>query len=399
MFEDFQKSLIMHSLSQQQARNNRNTSSGMQIEREDELVSETAIFEKIVGGSFNLVSTDYSFGHVITNSMLREFPGRPALLAVTTASTNTLVYGLSAKSPYLQSNMILRLCSQGNSWLTNDVDIHRDFWDLSDDSGRILTACSDGNLRLWLCDFSSKNHKDKSGVPSSNTALTYKVHSSKINRARFLWPIEAAISVSETGEIALTDLLEEKQIAMYKQHMSSLTALGLHPSSALVAVGESTGYVAIWDLRVGKYICDFNTDFKHLESKYYDKDMTFDEKKITSRHRSKVTNINFNTSGTLLASSSEDCSVSIWDLRKQQLVKTLAGHKERVVNAQFHPKSDRFVISASADGELRIWDWFSQIVVKQLNAGKNKLATFSVDSEWKMVALGHADKSLNIMSN
>lgn len=399
MFEDFQKSLLMHSLSCHKNQDSSFKQTGMQIEHHEGLETESIVFEKIISSTFNLASTDYSFGQAITNSLLRQFSGRSSLLAVTTASTNTLVYGLSNSSPYLQPNMTLRLCSQGSSWLTYDVDIHRDFWDLSDDSGRILTACSDGNLRLWLCDFNSSTQHDKSGISSSTAALTYKVHSSKINRARFLWPLEAAVSISETGEIALTDLLEEKQIASYKQHVSPLTALALHPNSALIAVGESTGYMVIWDLRVGKYICDFNTDFKQFEAKYNDRNMEFDEKKVTNRHRSKVTNINFDSSGTLLASSSEDSSVKVWDLRKQQLVKTLAGHQERVVNAYFHPKCDRFVISASSDGEVKIWDWFSQIVVKELNVGKSKLATFSVDSEWKMLALGHADKSLNIMSN
>ena len=55
----------------------------------------------------------------------------------------------------------------------------------------------------------------------------------------------------------------------------------------------------------------------------------------------------------LLASSSEDCTIKIWDYDTGNLEKTLKGHTQSVNYVKFHEK---YLASASSDLSVKIWE-------------------------------------------
>jgi U3 small nucleolar RNA-associated protein 12 len=98
---------------------------------------------------------------------------------------------------------------------------------------------------------------------------------------------------------------------------SPVSALQLRPnpsgvSTALaktfVAAGYEDGVVRIW-----------NIDQQALQSAF-------------SGHRQGVTCFNFNTSGTLLVSGSQDTTLIIWDLLSESGLYKLRGHKGTFLN-------------------------------------------------------------------
>ena len=71
-------------------------------------------------------------------------------------------------------------------------------------------------------------------------------------------------------------------------------------------------------------------------------------------HTGVISAMDFNRDGTLLASSSWDHSVRLWDFKKGTLQRTFLGHRGEVWSVALSPDGD-FVASGSKDGEVKIW--------------------------------------------
>lgn len=71
-------------------------------------------------------------------------------------------------------------------------------------------------------------------------------------------------------------------------------------------------------------------------------------------HTGIISAMNFNQDGSLLATSSWDHSVRLWDFEKGSLQKTFLGHRGEVWSVALPPEGE-FIASGSKDGEVRIW--------------------------------------------
>ena len=63
----------------------------------------------------------------------------------------------------------------------------------------------------------------------------------------------------------------------------------------------------------------------------------------------------FNTDGSLLASSSEDSTIKLWDTSDWTLKSTLIGHKSGVYEIVFSPNG-QLLLSGSDDDTARLWN-------------------------------------------
>ncbi|CAI8029116.1 Transcription initiation factor TFIID subunit 5 [Geodia barretti] len=71
-------------------------------------------------------------------------------------------------------------------------------------------------------------------------------------------------------------------------------------------------------------------------------------------HRGPVYGTSFNSKGSFLLSSSEDCTVRLWDVDKRSCVVCYHGHQYPVWNVTFSPV-DVYFISCSHDMTARLW--------------------------------------------
>lgn len=72
-------------------------------------------------------------------------------------------------------------------------------------------------------------------------------------------------------------------------------------------------------------------------------------------HGGEITNVTFSPTGTMLASSSRDGTVRLWDASTGDELRVLAGHTDRVRAVSFSPDGSQ-VASASWDGTVRVWN-------------------------------------------
>ena len=72
-------------------------------------------------------------------------------------------------------------------------------------------------------------------------------------------------------------------------------------------------------------------------------------------HNSWVVALTFNSQGTLLASSSSDCLVNLWELKTGRCIYTLSEHPQEVWSIEFSPDG-KTLASGCDDSLVRLWD-------------------------------------------
>jgi len=126
-------------------------------------------------------------------------------------------------------------------------------------------------------------------------------------------------------------------------------------SSNLVAIGNMTPDIELWDLDV---VNTLEPAFC-LKGKWKHKRKKKALKKVeTSRgHSDAVLALSWNKNRQqILGSASADTSVGVWDLSHGRVVSFLANHTDKVQAVQWHPVEDQLLVSGCYDGCVRLFD-------------------------------------------
>ena len=338
--------------------------------------------------SYKLESSYWTLEHPVTSLKLLHNEAADPVLAIGTFSQNSKLLFLDSQSPYFNENNHIELRDSESFYKTIDIDIHKNFHSISENNGKVLTACSDGGIRLWTADIAKKNNQNK---------YLYKYHDHKVNRARFVDDQGFFVSICEGGLLKVIDIEKANCLATMTKNEVPLTSIALHSNPAIVYTGDDAGYGVVWDLRVRKYICDFNN--KQLVSEFDDKELfpkSFRKDKVADRHSNKITRSSFNREGSLLVTGSEDHMAVVWDFRKQKLVKRLPAHNKRLVHTSFHPYNDKILLTASSEGDIKTWDWYNSLQHNELVSSYQKLSSLAFNPANNTFICGYLNKKVDL---
>jgi len=115
-------------------------------------------------------------------------------------------------------------------------------------------------------------------------------------------------------------------------------------------------------------------------------------------HSDNITAISFNQNSTLLATSSYDNTIKIWDIQDCDIFTTqiaeLVGHENWVEGISFSPNGET-IASIGWDKTIGLWDWQSENMIMKL--GSNEMPTsIGISPDGERLAVGDQEGNLTI---
>lgn len=148
------------------------------------------------------------------------------------------------------------------------------------------------------------------------------------------------------------------------------STVAFSPQGSVMAAGSDNGHVRLWDTIVDTKSyqvyedrvdsVEISSDGQLVASTSSDKTVRLWEvatgrcKEILHGHADRVTAAVFSLSGKLLASASYDRTIKVWDVRNGICIRTFEGHADTVTDVSFSPEG-MTIVAASKDCTVRLW--------------------------------------------
>lgn len=205
---------------------------------------------------------------------------------------------------------------------------------------------------------------------------------------------------SEDQTVKLWDLSSSGCAREFKQS-KSVTCASLHPNQAELIIGLQNGVVCVIDLTAGKISHEIQLDDCAIRSvsispdgsmlcavnnsgMCYVWDMPQNDTSILQQRLSKrahqeyALSCLFSPNSKLLATTSSDETIKIWNTSDWTEEKTLVGHQQWVWDCSFSGDS-AFLLSGASDKTARLWDISQGETVRQYQGHAKSVCCVSLN--------------------
>lgn len=202
-------------------------------------------------------------------------------------------------------------------------------------------------------------------------------HDAAVNAVAFMPGDQQALSASDDGTLALWDLETGARLFRLDGHSGKVAAVAVSPDGRMAASAGWDRTVRIWDLETRSTLhvlawrdsvnaVSFSRDGKRVIAGGSDGELivwrVMDGTRLMalSSHDFAVTDLDHREDGDLIATSSTDETVRLWDLEMAGKttangpIATLYGHVGPVLAVELSPDGT-LVASGGVDGTVRVW--------------------------------------------
>lgn len=228
-----------------------------------------------------------------------------------------------------------------------------------DPSGeRVATVSEDGTFAVWsTSDGTLSNTFGEQGVPIINAEQS---------------PDGMRIaSVTGDGSIWIWELDTGRLVTTLTDSDASFATVAWS-STSLLAGGSTQGRVTVW--RVGESLT---------------------EPIRVAAHQGEVTQLGFNSDGSLLASGGMDGVLSVCRANSGELLYQTNAHEDEITELTFL-RDDEWLVTAGVDGTAKVWSADSGVLLRQLVGHEDSIDTLDVTTDGSWLATGSSDTTVRL---
>ena len=201
--------------------------------------------------------------------------------------------------------------------------------------------------------------------------------------------------------------------SVFTKSFSRVWSVDFNFNDTLLAIGDKTGFICIWEVAHqklisfflahagGVYSVKFSPNNNMLVScgadkmiKYWNINKRVCHKTLEG-HDDVVRSISFSPDGQRLLSGSYDKTLRLWDIHTGECLKIFQGHLGEVFSVAFYPDGNLFA-SGSMDNTIRVWSLKKDKCLRVLEGHTDKIFSLQICSEEKVIASGGADKTIRL---
>lgn len=277
--------------------------------------------------------------------------------------------------------------SDGKKIVTGSEDMTAKLWDAG--NGKLLLTLKGHKALLWQARFSHDGTKIVTASDdmtaklwdASTGKLLYDLNGNlaAVKSAQFSYDGKYIVTASDDGDAKVWDANTGKLFKSLEAHFDIVNDAQFSPDGKKIVTASSDKSAIIWETATGKVLKDmlghssfvksavFSPDGKNILTANYD--YTFKKwdsfqgdllgywgsNNIIFSAEYSPANKRDSVGGKKIVTASADSTAKIWDNASCNLLVTLKGHRNWVMDAQFSPDAGK-IVTASWDKTVKIWD-------------------------------------------
>jgi WD40 repeat protein len=238
------------------------------------------------------------------------------------------------------------------------------------DGGRIITAGSDYNLRLWDLE-SGKEVWCLGGHTAPIYGAAFSPDGKRILSCGVDSHFNNWLSGVVDNSIRLWDTKTGKPVRRLKGHTHGVRSVAFSPDGRYAVSGSADKSVRLWDLASGQEVRSF------------------------LGHEQDVQSVQVSPDGKYVLSGSCDRTIRLWHFESGKEVQRFSGHDDEVCAVAFCPDG-RHVVSGSADDTGRLWAVETGCEVCRLIGHADGVLTVAVCRDGQHVLSGSMDNTMRL---
>jgi len=227
----------------------------------------------------------------------------------------------------------------------------------SPDGQTVASGSTDSTIKVW-------------DVASGAEKAMFEGHTSSVNDLSFI-DNTTLVSGSEDNTVRIWDLEAESEIRQIDAHDSSVWGVSVNADEEIIVSSSRNGEIATWDYEG-------------------------EEQERWQAHESGVAGLSFSPEGDSIASGSLDGVVKIWS-PSGKLLGAWVGHEGDVTGISFQKNGGTLVASSSRDTTVRLWQRDTDLL-SVLTEHTNRVRSVASSPDGTSFASGSWDNTVRVWS-